>query len=115
MKVDMRTLNNGIVFHVINGNWNGYIFSKNGKKYMHIYGLNDDRPLSGFEDLYIKIIGEYAHEKPDGTGHWIGSFNNEKWMSIIIQEFGVDTDTAQVMLSEMMKIYNKELELSIRR
>ena len=113
MKIDMRTLDDGTIFHVTNGNWDGYIFSKNDEKYMHIGHLDcKDVPLYGIEDLDIEIKGKYTHEKPDGTGHWTGGFDDEKWISIIMREFGVNKDVSQIMYSAMIKVYNTALERS---
>lgn len=54
---DLRTLEDGTKFHVENGMWNGYVFSKNGIKYMHIIATDRDYKLTGNEELIITIIG----------------------------------------------------------
>ena len=53
---DLRTLADGTKFRVRNGDWTGYVFSKNTEKYMHIDETGEDRKLTGEEDLDIKII-----------------------------------------------------------
>ncbi len=50
---DLRNLPNGTWFHVVNGNWVGYVFSQDENKYMHIKDTNEDKILTGKEDLVI--------------------------------------------------------------
>ena len=55
---DLRTLPNGTKFRVENGNWYGYIFEKNGKKYIHINKTCEEFLVTGKEDLVITIWGK---------------------------------------------------------
>ncbi len=50
---DLRTLPDGTVFWVKNGAWGGKIFSKNGKKYVHVTDTNDDLPISDKHPKYL--------------------------------------------------------------
>lgn len=54
--IDLRTLEDGTRFHVINGEWTGYVFSQDNEKHIHIDATNKDKKLNGNEDLIIKII-----------------------------------------------------------
>lgn len=53
---DLRTLSDGTEFRVRNGDWTGYVFSRNSEKYIHINKTGKDRRLTGQEDLDIKIL-----------------------------------------------------------
>jgi len=53
---DLRTLADDTRFEVQNGCWTGYVFSKDGVKYMHIDKTGQEVELNGKEDLIIKII-----------------------------------------------------------
>ena len=53
---DLRTLPDGTHFEVVNGLWTGYVFERDGQKYMHIDDLEEDHKLTGKEDLIIDII-----------------------------------------------------------
>ena len=53
---DLRTLKDGTKFYVENGDWTGYVFSKNGEKHIHIDAINTDRKVTGNEDLIVKEI-----------------------------------------------------------
>lgn len=55
---DLRTLEDGTKFHVENGMWNGYIFSRSGIKYMHVIATGADIKLTGNERLIVTIIGK---------------------------------------------------------
>jgi len=52
---DLRTLEDGTAFHVVNGNWDGHIFVKDDKKYVHVNKTGMDKEISGNEQLTIKI------------------------------------------------------------
>ena len=52
---DLRELADNTEFYVINGDWNGYVFSKNGAKFLHINETNADHQISGEEDLIIQL------------------------------------------------------------
>lgn len=51
---DLRNLPDGTWFRVANGQWDGYVFSQEGKKYMHIDAINEDRILTGREGLVLE-------------------------------------------------------------
>ena len=55
---DLRELENGTRFRVLNGNWTGYVHSIDGEKYMHIDETNRDIKLKGTEDLIIKVYNK---------------------------------------------------------
>lgn len=55
---DLRTLEDGTKFYVVNGDWTGYVHSINNEKYMHIDKTNKDIKLKGTEDLEIKILNK---------------------------------------------------------
>ena len=52
---DLRTLEDGTAFYVVNGNWDGYIFVKDDKKYVHANTTGTDKEITGNEQLTIKI------------------------------------------------------------
>ena len=64
---DLRTLKDGTAFYVKNGHWTGYVFVKNGDKYMHIDETGQDKLLNGDEGLVIRIKDAVKQEndKPD--------------------------------------------------
>lgn len=58
MYTDLRTLKDGTVFRVENGAWKGVVFSKHGKKYVHVYDTGKNHLISGDENLIITIEDE---------------------------------------------------------
>lgn len=61
---DLRTLPDGQRFHVNNGDWTGYVFSKDGEKYMHIDAIDENYKLTGNEDLNITLIKNREWQNP---------------------------------------------------
>ncbi len=55
--VDFATLPVGTMFYVINGNWHGSIFERDGKKYLHIDETNEDGLVVPDVEHWIKILG----------------------------------------------------------
>lgn len=62
---DLRTLPDGQRFHVENGDWTGYVFSKDGEKYMHVDATCRDWKLSGNEGLIITFIKNREWQNPE--------------------------------------------------
>ena len=55
MIIDLRTLEDHTHFHVINGDYDAYIKTINGKKHMHIIATGADFQLTGNEKLDVLI------------------------------------------------------------
>ena len=53
---DLRTLPDDTTFRVINGGWTGTVFSKDGKKYIHIDETGMEREITGNEELSVKTF-----------------------------------------------------------
>ena len=53
---DLRTLEDGTHFRVINGECTGYVFSINDEKYVHVDATNREYKITGNEDLIIVLI-----------------------------------------------------------
>ena len=84
---DLRTLPGGTSFRVINGNWTGTVFSKNGKKYMHIDAPDiEDREITGSEELCVK------------------TFIRTKTVTIRVPERADDTTVIAEMMHQMLDI-----------
>ena len=53
---DLNALEHGTRFYVKNGNWTGFVFVKDHKKYIHIDAANKDSLITGKESLIITIL-----------------------------------------------------------
>ena len=62
---DLRTLPDGQRFHVENGDWTGYVFSKDGEKYIHVDATCREWKLSGNERLNITLIKSREWQNPE--------------------------------------------------
>lgn len=62
---DLRTLPDGQRFHVENGDWTGYVFSKDGEKYIHVDATCRDWKLNGNEELNITLIKNREWQNPE--------------------------------------------------
>ncbi len=106
---DLRTLDIGDRFNVINGAWRGYVFERNGQKMAHIEATGTDFAVTGDEKLYFEKIGRYNHEIPDGTGHMTGRKDAEDFINDFEKEFGVTGKEAEEMYAAMVEVYEKIL------
>lgn len=62
---DLRTLPDGQRFHVENGDWTGYVFSKDGEKYVHVDATCREWKLNGNEELNITLIKNREWQNPE--------------------------------------------------
>ena len=54
--IDLRFLDPGTRFHVINGDWTGTIFSKGNERWFLIEDTGEDRKITGNEGLCVEIL-----------------------------------------------------------